>query len=169
MKRVLLFVFTLLLSVSIQAQFNESAPWMKMLNTSNRSSENPLKFQQIVDAFNNYWLTHDKNQKGSGYKPFKRWEAYWSNFVKEDGTLPTSEELWNTYQLVQNQSQNLRSSNVLIDESNWMPIGPFTHTNTGSWSSGQGRVNVIVKDPNNPSTFYEFTSNRCFRNCGRCQ
>ena len=154
MKRILLFVFALLLSVSIQAQFNESAPWMKMLNTSNRSSDNPLKFQQIVDAFNNYWLTHDKNQKGSGYKPFKRWEAYWSNFVKEDGTLPTSEELWDTYQLVQNQSQNLRSSNVLIDESNWLPIGPFTHTNTGSWSSGQGRVNVIVKDPNNPSTFY---------------
>ncbi len=154
MKRILLFVFALLLSVSIQAQFNESAPWMKMLNTSNRSSDNPLKFQQIVDAFNNYWLTHDKDQKGSGYKPFKRWEAYWSNFVKEDGTLPTSEELWDTYQLVQNQSQNLRSSNVLIDESNWMPIGPFTHTNTGSWSSGQGRVNVIVKDPNNPSTFY---------------
>ena len=154
MKRILLFVFALLLSVSIQAQFNESAPWMKMLNTSNRSSDNPLKFQQIVDAFNNYWLTHDKNQKGSGYKPFKRWEAYWSNFVKEDGTLPTSEELWDTYQLVQNQSQNLRSSNVLVDESNWLPIGPFTHTNTGSWSSGQGRVNVIVKDPNNPSTFY---------------
>lgn len=154
MKRILLIVVTLLLSITVQAQFNESAPWMKLLNTTNRSSDNPIKFQEIVDAFNTYWLTHDKDQKGSGYKPFKRWEAYWSNFVKEDGTLPTSEELWDTYQLVQNQSQNLRSSNVLIDESNWMPIGPFTHTNTGSWSSGQGRVNVIVKDPNNPSTFY---------------
>lgn len=154
MNRILLFVVTLLLSITAQAQFNESAPWMRLLNTTNRSSDNPIKFQEIVDAFNTYWLTHDKDQKGSGYKPFKRWEAYWSNFVKQDGTLPTSEELWNTYLQVKNQSQSQRSSNVMIDQSNWLPVGPFTHTNTGSWSSGQGRVNVIVKDPNNASTYY---------------
>ena len=154
MKRILLIVVTLLLSITVQAQFNESAPWMKLLNTTNRSSDNPIKFQEIVDAFNTYWLTHDKDQKGSGYKPFKRWEAYWANFVKEDGTLPTSEELWNTYLQVKNQSQSHRSSNILVDQSNWLPVGPFTHTNTGSWSSGQGRVNVIVKDPNNASTYY---------------
>ena len=38
--------------------------------------------------------------------------------------------------------------------SNWQPVGPFTHTNTGSWSSGQGRVNIIHVDPSNPNTIY---------------
>ncbi|WP_300567050.1 T9SS sorting signal type C domain-containing protein, partial [Flavobacterium sp.] len=38
--------------------------------------------------------------------------------------------------------------------SNWTPIGPFTHSNTGSWSSGQGRVNVVCIDPSNTNTLY---------------
>lgn len=61
MKRILIILVTLLLSITAQAQFNQSAPWMKLLNTTNRSSGNPIKFQEIVDAFNTYWLTHDKD------------------------------------------------------------------------------------------------------------
>ncbi|MCD8518519.1 MAG: glycosyl hydrolase, partial [Flavobacterium sp.] len=41
-----------------------------------------------------------------------------------------------------------------LPTSNWEPIGPFTHTNTGSWSSGQGRVNIVHVDPSNPNTIY---------------
>lgn len=142
MKKFLLFSFLLSFSF-LSAQFNQDAPWMKNLDIeSNRSN---LKFNDIVDAFNTYWETHDPDVKGSGYKPFMRWQTFWENFVKEDGTLPTSEELYNVWL----QKQASTSRNPEVDNSNWQPVGPFSHTNTGSWSSGQGRVNSILVDPNN--------------------
>lgn len=152
MKLKLLFIASFIFAISSQAQFNPEAPWMKTLNMESRTLDNPLRFQEIVDAFNVYWETRDPNIKGSGYKPFKRWENYWKNFVKSDGTLPTAKELYNNSQNIKNQK--IAQENSLVDESNWLPVGPFTHTNTGSWSSGQGRVNVIIKDPLNNNTYY---------------
>jgi len=147
MKKLLLF-FILLSTISIQAQFNQNAPWMENLNAEQAKSSNPTKFKDAVEAFNTYWETRNPNVKGSGFKPFKRWENYWKNFVKEDGTLPTSAELWNTW--ISTQQNNARK----VDLSSWQPIGPFSHINTGSWASGQGRVNAIIVDPNNSNTYY---------------
>lgn len=150
MKKCLLVLFLISISFA-QAQFNQDAPWMKDLNVEQRKhTANPVTFQEIVNAFETYWETRDPNVRGSGFKPFMRWKNYWENFVKEDGTLPTSAELWDTWETVKRSGMNSRR----VDESNWVPIGPFTHTNTGSWSSGQGRVNVIAVDPNNANTYY---------------
>lgn len=135
---------------AIQAQFNQSAPWMQEFNVSQRQDNSPITFKEIVDSFNNYWQNRDSSVKGSGYKPFKRWENYWKNFVKEDGTLPTQKELWSTWL----EKQQKKTARILADNSNWQPVGPFAHTNTGSWSSGQGRVNSIIVDPNNPNVYY---------------
>lgn len=143
------FLFTFTISF---AQFNQDAPWMSGFNT--QSKQKSLKFDEVVNAFNVYWENRDPNIKGSGYKPFKRWETFWANYVKEDGTLPTSLELWNTYLEVTNNNASNRSNNIMVDESNWLPVGPFSHTNTGSWSPGQGRINVVVKDPNNDNIIY---------------
>src|SRR5690606_22194878 len=134
MKKLLLLVFTITCTFS-QAQFNQDAPWMQDINVAQRSSNSAVTFQEIVDAFNDYWETRNPNVKGSGFKPFKRWENYWQNFVNEDGTLPTQSDLWATWEL----QQLLKQSQRRVDESDWQPVGPFTHTNTGSWSSGQGR------------------------------
>ena len=157
MKNILLFLMFLFSFNAIQAQFNPDAPWMKDFNIENRKqNNNPIKFQEIVEAFNSYWANKNPNVRGSGYKPFKRWEAYWSNFVKEDGTLPTQAELWNTYLSLKNDKAQRNSSQntFMTDVSDWQPVGPFTHLNTGSWSSGQGRVNVIVKDELISGTYY---------------
>ncbi|QXP60776.1 T9SS type A sorting domain-containing protein [Olleya sp. HaHaR_3_96] len=154
MKKILSLFFMLTVSIAF-GQFNQDAPWMSSLNGNSRTDSNPIKFQEIVNAFNTYWESKDPDVKGSGYKPFKRWETYWSNFVKEDGTLPNALELWNTYLQVKGDKNNQRSSNaVMVDESNWVPVGPFSHTNTGSWSPGQGRVNIVIPDPITPTTIY---------------
>jgi len=150
MKRLLLFLSVFSCTL-LYAQFNESAPWMQSLNQEQRLSNPDITFQDIVNAFDTYWETRDPNIKGSGFKPFKRWENFWKNFVKDDGTLPTKLELWNTWL---EKDKGKLSRNILLDNSNWLPVGPFTHTNTGSWSSGQGRVNSIIVDPNTPTTFY---------------
>ena len=149
MKRNLILLL-FLVSIIGNSQFNPNAPWMKTLNQSKSSSKSnePLKFHEIVTAFNEYWKDKDHTKKGSGYKPFKRWETYWKHFVKEDGTLPTPAEM----QSVLREKQAMSAK--LADESNWQSMGPYAHTNTGSWSSGQGRVNVITVDPNNQNVIY---------------
>jgi len=139
-----------LFSLTFQAQFNQAAPWMESINAKKAKTLKPVTFKDIVDAFDAYWETRDKDVKGSGHKPFKRWEEFWKYFVKEDGTLPSSEELWNTWLTVKQSKEN----KSLLDQSNWQAVGPFEHTNTGSWSSGQGRVNSIIVDPNSPTTYY---------------
>ena len=79
------FLFTALLSFAItNAQTELDTPWMKELKSSDSSR---LTFDAIIAAGNAYWETHDKDAKGSGYKPFKRWEAQWENYVDINGFL----------------------------------------------------------------------------------
>ena len=146
MKKIYQLTLIILSSVSCFSQYNDKAPWMQNTNTSKKEQN----FNEIVNAFNEYWKDRDHNVKGSGHKPFKRWENYWQNLVKENGTLMTSGDLWNAW-LQKNNSKNVRRA---LPTSNWTATGPFTHTNTGSWSSGQGRVNFICVDPSNPNTIY---------------
>lgn len=147
MKKIYLVLVLFSSLVSI-AQFNDKAPWK--VNNLNKKTTN---FNSEVATFNNYWLSHDPTKKGSGYKPFKRWEYQWQNQLNDDGTIMTPQQLWEVWQ--QKQAQKLNKNSILtIPTSNWQPIGPFTHTNTGSWSSGQGRVAVVAIDPSNTNTLY---------------
>lgn len=146
-KLLLLLAFSAIFTAS--AQFNPSAPWMSEFDLSERSTK--IKFQDIVDAAEAYFATRDVDAKGSGYKPFKRWEAYWQNFVGEDGYLPTSEEFWNGW-LEAEQKASLR--NTQVDESNWISLGPTDFANRPTSTANIGRINVIVQDPNTPTTYY---------------
>ncbi len=145
MKKILLLLCVLGFT-SVNAQFNETAPWMQGQNFKNKSGQ--VNFQEVVDAFNAYWETRDPNVKGSGYKPFKRWEAYWQNFVGTDGYLPTASSLFSTAQLV-NQSRNNED-----DDSNWISLGPTDFLNRPTSTANIGRINVILQDPNNPNRLF---------------
>jgi len=151
MKRLLLLASLFLTAYNLQAQFNQDAPWIQNLNLEQRTTVDPTTFQEIVNEFNTYWESRDPNVRGSGYKPFKRWENFWKNFVKTDGTLPSQSDLWETWLTYRSQEQ---SKSSIADLSNWQPVGPFDHVNTGSWSSGQGRINAIIVDPNISTTYY---------------
>lgn len=147
MKRFLLIPL-FLYSLTFQAQFNEDAPWMESIITEKAKSSNPVTFKEIVTAFDAYWKTRDPNVRGSGYKPFKRWENHWKNYVKEDGTLPTAAEIWNTTL----EAKQAKSS--LADVSNWISLGPSDFTNRSTSYLNIGRVNAIIVDPNNLNTYY---------------
>jgi len=123
---------------------------MGTLNKSKKSKVVKPTFQEIQQSFNTYWETHDQNKKGSGYKPFKRWEYIWEDIVDEEGYLPSVKDKWTAWEHKKEMESKLAST----DLSNWEAIGPFTHTNTGSWSSGQARTNVILVDPNDVNTWY---------------
>lgn len=142
-----IFVFAALLCLtSAHAQLTSSAPWMEAFNDSNR--ETSATFQEIVDAFDAYWTDKDPEVKGSGYKPFKRWESLFANYQNPDGTIMTRNQLWDVW----NEINSSRTAQT--DDSDWISVGPLTHTNTGSWSSGQGRVNSFTVDPSDPNVWY---------------
>lgn len=147
MKKLLLLL--LCTSFFSYAQFTKNAPWLQNINYEGRVQD--LTFNEIVNYANDYFNSIDKEAKGSGYKPFKRWEEYWSHFVNENGYLPTNIELWNNWLAIQNNNQ---SRNTEIDESNWTSLGPTDFLNRPTSTANIGRINVVIQDPNNNNIFY---------------
>ena len=79
----ILFLPSLLLSAALFAQ-NDTANypyWIDMMKHGERD------FSKIQSAFETYWSGRSID-KGSGYKPFKRWEYRMSKRVDDNGMLP---------------------------------------------------------------------------------
>ena len=57
----------------------------------------PVNLFELKEKMDAYWKDRDPNRKGSGYKPYKRWENYWMHFVDQNGNLPTSKELYDSW------------------------------------------------------------------------
>jgi len=155
-KKLLLFFLTV--SFCAVGQYNENAPWMKDLkkkNTQNALSKGPnarpqYTFEEITNAFHSYWKGKDeeRTKKGSGYKPFMRWENYWKHFVKPDGTLPTAKELWATW-------EDFRYGFGPVNPtSNWSAVGPIISKESALGLPGIGRINAVAVDPNDANTWY---------------
>ncbi len=139
-----------LISFASFAQFNPSSPWMENLNRNNSSERT---FDEITTSFNNFWLNKDYTKKGSGYKPFKRWEYNWKNNTNEQGYLISPQEMWTAWR----QKNENKSKNAGLQQSvpvcNWEPIGPFANAALET-TRGRGRVNVIQVDPTYTNTIY---------------
>ena len=148
MKRNFILLFFLVSYIGI-AQFNPGAPWMKELEKRKFSSKSnePLKFQEIVDAFNEYWKDKDHTKKGSGYKPFKRWEEFWQYSLNDDGTLVS-------YSQILEANEQKKSIAKLADDSNWRPLGPEDFLSRATNNANLGRLNAIHVDPNNSDVYY---------------
>lgn len=147
MKNIYL-TFILLISISGYSQFNPNSPWK-----NRQPNSKDFTFQSDVSFFNEYWTTHDKKIKGSGYKPFKRWENRWEKLLNTNGSLMTSQQLWSAWEEKNNQKANRNSSLFSIPPSNWQPIGPMQNAQPNS-TMARGRVNIVQVDPNNPNTIY---------------
>jgi hypothetical protein len=154
MKKLLLIAFSVISSAAI-AQFD--APWEKDANLP-ASKRKAKTFRESQEEFYEYWKDKDIDEENEnrgegqegGYEVFKRWEEYWSTRLLEDGTVPTSAKYWEEYEKMKSAFKTSRNA----DAATWKSLGPFSHTGTGSWSPGQGRVNVIAEDPNDSKLIY---------------
>jgi photosystem II stability/assembly factor-like uncharacterized protein len=144
MKKISLLAASLLFSSLAFAQLGADAPWMESFNENPRDA----KFQDIQAAFEAYWVGKDESKKGSGFKPFKRWESLQKDFLNPDGTVMSAKQHVEAWR----QKQSQRNSQV--DNGNWESVGPYSHLETGSWSPGQGRVNAMAVDPNDSDTYF---------------
>ena len=139
MKKII-YAILFLITSHLFGQYNQAAPWMNSIKKKSINSKTTLS--ELSTSFNLYWKGKDFQKKGSGFKPFKRWESHWSNYILADGTVPPPNLIWKAWE----NKQKLSKSSI----SNWNSIGPFT-TNI---KTGQGRVNTFIIDPNNPNIYY---------------
>ncbi len=109
-----------------------------------KNKSTKLTFRELSEQYENYFATKDINKKGSGYKPFKRWEYYWSHYLQEDGTIAPAETLWKAWE------QKQKMAKAAVADSDWSSKGPFSQSS----NSGQGRINTVVVDPSNANTIY---------------
>ena len=133
LKKKLLALVAFFVIAIVSAQFNKSVPWMvdlgkKESNSSDtgKSVQDLYTLDEISSAFDNYWKEKDPTVKVSGFKPYKRWENYWSHFVDSDGYLPTSQAILNSFK---NKQLKMLAPNPT---SQWTSIGP---TNSGTLGS----------------------------------
>lgn len=126
------------------AQYNEEAPWMQNLGSKNGSAS----ITEMKMAYDAYWLTHDKNAKGSGAKLFMRWLQNQENQLNDDGTILTNAQLLRIFEL-EKQKRNSQKSTLAVT-SNWQPVFGTLPYN----SPGQGRIQAIAVDPTNPNIIY---------------
>lgn len=149
-----LLVLVLLFSGFLSAQFNGNAGWMKQLvkekPLTGEASKKGYTFNEMTEAFNRFYEGKDITEKGIGYKQFKRWENYWQHYVKKDGHLPTSKELWDNWVITRERNQ---VGNV-NPTSDWTSIGPFVDDAQAIGQPGRGRINAVAVDPNNDNTWY---------------
>ncbi|MDI9310948.1 MAG: T9SS type A sorting domain-containing protein [Limnohabitans sp.] len=118
-----------------------------------------LKFEELSKKIEKSFEGKDIYAKGSGWKVYQRWK-YISRFeIDENGYLPNSMDVeksvdeFNKSILYNGNTFGKSFNNV------WSPAGPFNYTNKGSWSTGQGRVNCSVTDPNNENIIYVGAAN----------
>lgn len=134
------FYFSSLFAQQTSVNDTASYPyWIEMMQ------DERVNLNDVNRAFELYWQNRPIT-KGSGYKPYKRWEYNMRNGkVYADGTRKPQDLNWNAY-------QDLKTSKRLSTAGNWVSKGPVYYSNGGY--KGLGRINALGFDPVDQNTLY---------------
>ncbi len=118
--------------------------------TSKTAEPTDLRFSidEISEAFWEYWKDKDKDAKGSGFKPFLRWENYWKHMADANGMLPTSAEILAAYK---RKTDGRFSKNPTA---NWTEVGPNAPGQLAGSLPGSGRINSFAVHPTDPTVIF---------------
>jgi len=123
--------------------------WVKMMEDRNAN------FYDIQREFNAYWQGKTVT-KGSGWKPFKRWEAFIAPRVYPTGTFPDPDQASKAF-LQYQASQNPVDPEAFTGY--WTGLGPSSWTaGPNGYNPGNGRVNCIAVHPTNSSIIFVGTA-----------
>lgn len=104
----------------------------------------------VKEAFDGHWEGRTV-VRGQGWKQFQRW--YW---FMEQRTYPSGERPDPAHYAHAAKTVKALRCSATTKSANWTSLGPETWTST-SYNPGNGRVNVIVEDPLDPSIIYAGT------------
>ncbi|MBK8701642.1 MAG: hypothetical protein IPN29_19645 [Saprospiraceae bacterium] len=142
MRKYLLLVIIILVVVHTA----KLQPWGKLYGDD-------ANFYSLKAQFEAYWK--DKNQeKGKGFKAFKRWEYYWEPRVNADGTFPDGGRTLKEYNDYFAESIRQDLGNRFLP-ANFSSLGPST-TNGGY--AGTGRINSLAFHPGNSNIIFAGTA-----------
>ncbi|MBN1339268.1 MAG: PKD domain-containing protein [Bacteroidales bacterium] len=153
MRRATLLFMAVTLGLSLNALFGqnqnppaagdpESTHWAEMMQ------DRSVNFFEIQKSFNEYWEGREVT-KGSGWKPFKRWEWYWESRVNPDGSWPEPDKTWKEYFSYLAKNPGAKSSN-----GNWENLGPIHIPEGEKGYKGLGRINAIAFHPTDPDVVF---------------
>ncbi len=104
------------------------------------------EFKQVQADFERYWDGRVP-EKGSGYKPFKRWEYKWQESIESEGKIPAAgKHLLEFSKFIKTYKSDNRDAN-----SPWESLGPNSNT---SGYAGTGRVMSVGFHPTNNNIIY---------------
>lgn len=143
-----LFAFILIL-LSQASAFAQELPkdaatypyWVEMMQDPSAN------FFETQLAFETYWENREVT-RGSGYKPFKRWEYWMEKRVDAAGNKPAPDHKLREYQ------KYMGTSNSRESAGDWTPLGPYTVPSGYNGYRGLGRINAIEFHPTNPDIIY---------------
>ncbi|MDA8693443.1 PKD domain-containing protein, partial [Saprospiraceae bacterium] len=106
-------------------------------------------FNATVSAFEKYWENREI-KKGSGWKPFKRWQSFMETRVDADGNKPAPDQVVKA--IAKKKSSSILKMAV---NDNWTELGPITSPSNGTGQpNGLGRVNAIGFHPTDGNRIY---------------
>ena len=114
-----------------------------------------VNFYEVCESAENYFTTHNKEEKGSGWKGFQRWKA--SNEYKyyPSGDRSQIDPFFTENAFSKNQIKAKDASNKSLFGSDWVELGPNRIDSvTGNYSTGLGRIEDHYVDPLNPNLIY---------------
>lgn len=149
-KKLLFLCFCI--STFSYGQYNQDAPWIEnakgKTSSTAKGTQTEMRMDDLSNAFNAYWEKKDKTIKGSGHKPFKRWQNYWEHYTDKNGNLPSTKQYLDSWAKSRDDRQPTNSIG------NWTSIGPINQTAFDGQLPGQGRINAVAVDPNNANIWY---------------
>lgn len=129
------FSFLLVLVFLAGSLLGQAQEYLRMIDNGS------YQVQEVIDSAETYFANRDKG-RGTGYKPYKRWEYNALRMVREDGYLPNMEE--RLVELEQwNANMNETASNRAVLPDSWQDLGPSSWNATSGWSPGVGRITAL--------------------------
>lgn len=118
-----------------------------------------VNFYDVQAAFEAYWEDREIT-RGSGWKPFKRWEWFAERHIYPDGTHHEADKVYQEYT---KYLENNPSAKEQIGD--WTNLGPLGVPSKGY--EGLGRVNAIAFHPTDEDVVYiGAPAGGCWRNDG---
>ncbi|WP_422107803.1 VPS10 domain-containing protein [Winogradskyella sp.] len=110
-------------------------------------SEGTHTVQHIVDVAESHFDSIGRG-RGTGYKPFKRWQYFAERAMDETGMLKSAEFY---YDELQNYNARINSEGLFsrTEVGDWEEMGPTYWDATSGWNPGVGRITSIAVEEGN--------------------
>ncbi len=147
---IIFSVFSILFNQSIAqpiSNIKKTENILKQLDNFEKSN-----FFETRKIYEQHWENLN-TQKLGGWKQYKRWEYFWENRIKQDGSFPNAYEILKDYNRYKSELKQITPE---IQSKQWEILGPhqLPEILSNARVQGIGRINVVRFDPQNSNVIW---------------